>query len=138
MKKIIIIAVIATVAVLNFTLVASKSGNASLKSLTSLAKANACDETPSKPIGSTKQEKGPICTESKIDNITVTCPICRLRFSTTQNCTYTYYNLYNYVYAYNAPNCYDWVWTNTQVITTNISCGGEIKCPDCDFVIREE
>ena len=46
MKKVIIIAVIAVIAVLNFSLVASKSGNASLKSLTTLAKANADSEHP--------------------------------------------------------------------------------------------
>lgn len=127
MKKIIIIVVIAVVAVLNFTLVASKSGNASLKSLTSLAKANACDETELYPVGSFRTLKGPSSNGSSLEQVHYHCSLCGYDFDGYIVRYYTSHTETLQCYGGAAP-CYDWATISTKNVIDSQSYQ-KIYCP---------
>lgn len=112
MKKILIIAIIAVIAVLNFSLVANKSGNASLKSFTTLAKANACDEEPVVPVGTSKiifVRKDSTIRQTDHASL-LSCPKCsknRLEYYIYLTNVTTTYDVYAYQRRYTM--CYEWV-----------------------------
>jgi hypothetical protein len=101
MKKYILIASIAIIAVLNFTLVKSKTGEVTLKSVTELAQANACENDPNHPNYETCETIEKICHYGSIyaQGCVISCGYIR-RF---QNVEYeVYYRETEYCWDYNS------------------------------------